>query len=384
MPFLQCQQTRELGAGCFWLTHNHFFLGGLSVGAVDYLEAGLTVDETCAAVARGVGWWDSAGAISTAAGNEALQKINEVVTAVGQAVTNWNGKKWWWAQDESDFQMFTATIAAAASTGAKRASNVVTIDIDGTGQHYVNKGQWVKIDGVDTSTFDGTFEVASIPDTATFTYAQAGSDVAASGSGTVHVFSYPLREVNIAGQYDSATGLMAEGWAVESICYDDKWYLRYLPWAKFRQKMRLLNTAGDPLYYSVHGEPPQLFFWSPPNATKDLHVNWIRRHSKIVSSAVDSATYSSDTALIIPAEFRWGTYVAGGEWLLKHETTDPSSLRECPVFMDTIAQMSAADPQQYDPSNTADMFPGTVGKYPHDRRVDIDGDQVLIYNEMSV
>lgn len=354
------------------------------MASTDFIEAGLTVEETCEAIARGVGWYDTAGAISSAAGNEALQKINEVVTVVGQAATTWDGKKWWWAQDESDFQEFTATIAAVASTGAKRASNVVTIDIDGTGQHYVNAGQWVKIDGVDTASFDGIFEVASIPDTATFTYSQAGDDVAASGSGTVHVFSYALHETNIAGQYDSATGLLDKGRALESICYDDKWFLRYLPWGEFRQKMRLLNTAGDPLFYTLHGEPPQVFIWPPPDDTKKLHLNWIRRHSKIVSSQVVAGTYSSDSALLVPAEFRWGTYVSGGIWLLKHETTDPASLRNCPVFMETILRMGAADPQKYDPSNTADMFPGTVGEYPHDRRVDIDGDQILIYNRMSV
>src|SRR5713226_7152874 len=78
----------------------------------------------------------------------------------------------------------TATMVAtiAASNGAVRTANVVTITT--TSPHGLGTGQSVTIAGVSDSSFNGTFTIASVPSTTTFTYAQTGSN-ATSGGGTV-------------------------------------------------------------------------------------------------------------------------------------------------------------------------------------------------------
>lgn len=70
---------------------------------------------------------------------------------------------------------------AAATTGAVRASNTVTITT--TIGHGYQAGQTVTIAGVTDGTLDGIFLVASVPSPTTFTYLQSGTN-SASGSGT--------------------------------------------------------------------------------------------------------------------------------------------------------------------------------------------------------
>ncbi len=74
-----------------------------------------------------------------------------------------------------------ATIAASP-TGAVRSGNVVTITT--TAAHNFSVGYTVTVAGVTDLSFNGTFTIASVPSTTTFTYAQVGSN-ATSGSGTV-------------------------------------------------------------------------------------------------------------------------------------------------------------------------------------------------------
>jgi len=84
-------------------------------------------------------------------------------------------------------QQFAASIsggsgvAIAASNGAVRASNIVTITT--TSGHGFSSGTSVTISGVTDVTFIGTFIIVSVPTSTTFTYAQSGTD-ATSGSGT--------------------------------------------------------------------------------------------------------------------------------------------------------------------------------------------------------
>src|SRR5437879_5427203 len=77
----------------------------------------------------------------------------------------------------------TASVATiAASNGAVRASNIVTITT--TSPHGLTQGQTVVISGVTDTNFNGTFIIASVPSTTTFTYSQIGAD-ATSGNGSV-------------------------------------------------------------------------------------------------------------------------------------------------------------------------------------------------------
>ncbi|MGH9814593.1 MAG: beta strand repeat-containing protein [Candidatus Acidiferrales bacterium] len=78
--------------------------------------------------------------------------------------------------------MNAPSLMIAASNGAVRTSNVVTITT--TAAHGFAVGQFVTIQGVTDSSFLGTFAIASVPSPTTFTYAQNGSD-ASSGGGTI-------------------------------------------------------------------------------------------------------------------------------------------------------------------------------------------------------
>lgn len=70
-----------------------------------------------------------------------------------------------------------------APTGLTRAANVVTVTFAAV--HGYPVGATVTVAGVTASTFNGTFLVASVPTTLTFTYAQTAANVSSSVHGTV-------------------------------------------------------------------------------------------------------------------------------------------------------------------------------------------------------
>ncbi len=74
------------------------------------------------------------------------------------------------------------TIAIATTSGAMRASNVVTITT--AAAHGFAVGQTVTISGVTDTSFVGTFTIVTVPTTTTFTFSQTAAD-ATSGGGTV-------------------------------------------------------------------------------------------------------------------------------------------------------------------------------------------------------
>ncbi|MBI3483793.1 MAG: hypothetical protein HY012_01380, partial [Acidobacteria bacterium] len=75
-----------------------------------------------------------------------------------------------------------STVAIAATNGAVRATNVVTITTSSA--HGFAVGHVVTVSGVTDSSFSGTFIIVSVPTATTFTYAQTAAD-ATSGGGTV-------------------------------------------------------------------------------------------------------------------------------------------------------------------------------------------------------
>jgi len=97
----------------------------------------------------------------------------------------------------------TATIAA---NGAVRASNTVTITT--TAAHSFVVGQTVVISGVTDASFNGTFSIATVPSTTTFTYSQTGAN-ATSGGGTVSSFAVKVKAVSIADNTKSATAVVS-------------------------------------------------------------------------------------------------------------------------------------------------------------------------------
>jgi YVTN family beta-propeller protein len=75
-------------------------------------------------------------------------------------------------------------IAPPSSNGAVRSDDIVTITT--LGAHGLSLNETVVIAGVSDTSFDGTFTVASVPSTTTFTYAQTGPNTSTgAGNGTV-------------------------------------------------------------------------------------------------------------------------------------------------------------------------------------------------------
>ncbi len=95
----------------------------------------------------------------------------------------------------------TATIA---SSGPVRKSNVVTITT--TAAHNFVVGQAVVISGVADTTFNGTFTIATVPSTTTFTYSQTAND-ATSGSGTASSFAVIITATSLATSSASGTAV---------------------------------------------------------------------------------------------------------------------------------------------------------------------------------
>ena len=93
---------------------------------------------------------------------------------------------------------------------------------------------------------------------------------------------------------------------------------------------------------------------------------------------------SGDTDLLIPAEFQEGVYLDGAEWLLRHQRTKGVTLEDCPGFMEAMGRMIAARPQHYD-EDVTNLYPGTRGILPHDRKVvGFPDGGYMVMNDVSV
>src|SRR5713226_6606267 len=95
-----------------------------------------------------------------------------------------------------------ATTVNITSNGAVRANNVVTITT--TAAHNLLTGQPVTISGVTDASFNGTFTIASVPSSTTFTFSQAGAN-ASSGNGTVTTTAVQIKAEAVADTTKSDT-----------------------------------------------------------------------------------------------------------------------------------------------------------------------------------
>jgi len=323
-----------------------------------YTAPGLTLAQVEARIAYSV--FQQALASTTA---DQQAEIDQAITVAGQAASTWEGRTWWWLQtSRAIFDTHTKTIAAAASSGAVRTSNVSTITT--TAVHGLQAGQIVKITCTDDSTFDGVFEIASTATTTTFTYKQSGDDVAAAaaGGGTVYVASYPLNTITVAGAVTAtdASKVAPDIYAIHRIIVDDDYPLSMLrDKDEFDDYLTTFSTTSKPQQYTIYGDF-NIGLVPIPDDAYTMTLSYIRRHSKV------GAAISTDAALIVPAEFQWGVYVEGAIWLLKHKTLDPGALYECKSFRATMERMAAADPSV--------SYDGGQGYgYPPDTHVSISG-----------
>jgi len=87
----------------------------------------------------------------------------------------------------------------AATASVARATNVVTVTTSAA--HGFSVGQKVTIDTV-TASFDGTFTIASVPSTTTFTFAQTAANASATEVGTARAY-VPTFYLNTAATFVS-------------------------------------------------------------------------------------------------------------------------------------------------------------------------------------
>jgi len=93
-------------------------------------------------------------------------------------------------------QQIVSLIAAPSSSGAVRKSGTVTITT--TSNHNLTVGEYVTIGGVNDTSFDGYFQIATVPSSTSFTFSQSGPDTDSnpSGNGSVSAAA-PLATINI-------------------------------------------------------------------------------------------------------------------------------------------------------------------------------------------
>ncbi|MCU1241254.1 MAG: hypothetical protein JWO71_1980 [Candidatus Acidoferrum typicum] len=93
-------------------------------------------------------------------------------------------------------QEIVSLIASPASSGAVRKSGTVTITT--TGAHNLVVGEFATVSGVNDTSFDGYFQVATVPSSTTFTFSQSGPDNSSTPSGNGEVSAAaPLATINI-------------------------------------------------------------------------------------------------------------------------------------------------------------------------------------------
>lgn len=312
---------------------------------VAFTAPGLTLDDIEKAVARGLGWLETDGTV----GVTALAKIDQAITIAGQSALLWHKTPWWWARKKGTFSTLAGT-----SIGSGGVTNGVA-SITTAGVHNLVAGDIVYVASNVTS-FNGTATVVAATTTSAFTYA-APSAVGTPASGYVYRSSSNLRSLIV----DVLTPL--------AVYSGTTYKLDHISKGQYDQNITQLTQTGQPYQYALSGDL-NISLWPVPTSTYTITVPYIQQHSSVTSAG------STDAALIVPAEFKWGVYVSGAEFLLRHETLDPGALEQCPEFAATMIRMQASSPKP----RSEDAFPDAIGSLPNNLRIDIGSDTIDIYN----
>jgi DNA-binding beta-propeller fold protein YncE len=99
-----------------------------------------------------------------------------------------------------------ATTASITASGAVRSATTGTVTITTSAAHNLVIGQVIVISGVTDSTFNGTFQVVSVPSTTTFTYTQTGN-TSTSGNGTVTSFAVTITATSVVSTSSTGTAV---------------------------------------------------------------------------------------------------------------------------------------------------------------------------------
>ena len=107
----------------------------------------------------------------------------QFVTVAGVGVAGYNGTFAVVSVPSPTQFTYIAGAAGLASSGGGTAASA-TITIQTSAAHGLSAGQLVTIAGVGVSGYNGTFAIASVPDSTHFTYSATTGGLAASGGGT--------------------------------------------------------------------------------------------------------------------------------------------------------------------------------------------------------
>jgi hypothetical protein len=110
--------------------------------------------------------------------DQATKSIQNYTMAVADPVNVPASANTYWFFKRDDFAFNTATISSIS-----RASGITTVVT--AAPHNIPVGQTVEIAGVADTTYDGQFNVATVPTTTSFTYIQTGDADGSSSGGTV-------------------------------------------------------------------------------------------------------------------------------------------------------------------------------------------------------
>ena len=191
-----------------------------------------------------------------------------------------SGNTYWIAK--RDDNAFTAlTIEAAGSNGLTRTSDVSTLIT--TTNHGLVAGQSIAVSGASDSTFDGTFDIASIVNPTTITYYNPGSDVTAGSAGNGSVSSVPKIYLRNGG-----SGELQQG---EEIQIDDETTLNIL---KFIGAENETDTTPPytifPNGYSTHD------FTSNDNLTKA--ISQVTGNVNDIFNTLNAAAYDEPLVVV--------------------------------------------------------------------------------------
>lgn len=150
-----------------------------------------TVTSGCTAAAgyllSGFVSFKTTGAAATAANIEsdltdATQPLNATTPVTIDSTTTGNGPASYtcYSQRQKVVEVGSGSVSSPQPiTSAARASNVVTVITPAA--HGYSVGHRVSITGASAFSFNGSFEILSVPTSLTFTYAQAGDDASSTG-----------------------------------------------------------------------------------------------------------------------------------------------------------------------------------------------------------
>lgn len=196
----------------------------------------------------------------------------------------------YWLAKRDDNAFSPLTIASAGSSGLTRASDVTTLIT--TTPHNLVEGQSFAIAGASDSTFNGTFDVATVVDALTITYYNPGADVGAAtaGGGTLSSIA------KIYLRMGAGVGELQQG---EDVQIDDETTLNILKFIGAENE-----TDTTPPYTMFPNGLAPYTFTSNNNLTQAISA--LAGNLNAIFNTLDQPAYAEPLAVVghVPADTR--------------------------------------------------------------------------------